>query len=186
VGATLPAFRRETLTQSIFDRTGIDILAFADRAALAGEMRARGLNAPEDDTWPQLVDELLSKHVEPTLSEPTILFDYPVEMSPFAKTHRSDPRLVERFEAYVGGIEIANAFTELNDPDEQRRRFEAQRALAGAGDEETQPYDEAFLQALEHGMPPTGGIGIGIDRLVMVLTGRRSIREVVLFPAMRD
>ena len=89
-------------------------------------------------------------------------------------------------EAYVGGIEIANAFTELNDPDEQRRRFEEQRALAAAGDEETQPYDESFLQALEHGMPPTGGIGIGIDRLVMMLTRQRSIREVVLFPAMRD
>jgi lysyl-tRNA synthetase class 2 len=107
-------------------------------------------------------------------------------MSPFAKDHRAEPGLVERFEAYVDGMEIANAFTELNDPDEQRRRFVAQRELAGAGDLEAQPYDEAFLQALEQGMPPTGGIGIGIDRLVMVLSGRRSIREVVLFPAMRD
>jgi len=181
-----PPWRRETLLDAIRDRTGIDILEHADRDSLAEAMAARGLSVPKDETWPQLVDELLSKHVEPTLIEPTFLMDYPVELSPFAKRHRVDPRLVERFEAYVGGMEIANAFTELNDPDEQRRRFEEQRALAGAGDEETQPYDEGFLEALEQGMPPTGGIGIGIDRLVMVVTGQRSIREVVLFPAMRD
>jgi lysyl-tRNA synthetase class 2 len=181
-----PPWRRETLTSAILSRTGVDIARLRDRDALASEMVSRGLAAPSEDSWPQLVDELLSKHVEPTLIEPTFLIDYPVELSPFAKRHRSDPSLVERFEAYVGGMEFANAFTELNDPDEQRRRFEDQRALAGAGDPEAQPYDEAYVQALEHGMPPTGGIGIGIDRLVMVLTGRRSIREVVLFPAMRD
>jgi lysyl-tRNA synthetase class 2 len=112
--------------------------------------------------------------------------DYPIELSPFAKAHRTEPGLVERWEAYAGGFEIANAFSELNDPDEQRRRFEFQRAQAQAGDEEAQPFDESFLAALEQGMPPTGGVGVGIDRLVMVMTGRRSIREVVLFPAMRD
>jgi lysyl-tRNA synthetase class 2 len=179
-------WRRETLAEAILTRTGIDIREFPDRDALAQAMAARGLSVPSEDTWPQLVDELLSKYVEPTLIEPTFILDYPVAMSPFAKRHRSEPGYVERFEAYIGGMEVANAFTELNDPDEQRRRFEEQRALAGAGDEEAQPYDEAFLQALEQGMPPTGGIGVGIDRLVMILTGKRSIREVVLFPAMRD
>lgn len=182
-----PPWRREALADAIRSRAGVDILdGVGDRDRLATAMEAQGLPAPPGDTWAQLVDELVTKHVEPTLIEPTFLFDYPVELSPFAKHHRDDPRLVERWEAYCQGMEIANAFTELNDPDEQRRRFEQQRADAAAGDEEAQPFDEAFVQALEQGMPPTGGVGIGIDRLVMVLTGRRSIREVVLFPAMRD
>src|ERR1019366_1542751 len=137
-----PPWRRETLAGAILERTGIDILSVRERDALAAEMQARGLNVPEQDTWPQLVDELLSKHVEPTLIEPTFLLDYPVELSPFAKRHRIEEGLVERFEAYIDGMEIANAFTELNDPDEQRRRFEGQRRLAAAGDEEAQPYDE--------------------------------------------
>ena len=137
-------------------------------------------------TWAKLVDDLLSKHVEPKLEQPTFVLDYPKELSPFAKDHRSEPGLVERFECFAAGMEFANAFTELNDPDEQRARFEQQRADEAAGDEETQPYDEDYVRALEQGMPPTGGIGVGIDRLVMILSGRRSIREVVLFPAMRD
>jgi lysyl-tRNA synthetase class 2 len=154
---------------------------------LVAAIDAAGLEVRvEDRSWPQLVDDLLSKCVEPKLQEPTFVLDYPVELSPFAKAHRSEPGLVERFEAFCFGMEIANAFTELNDPDEQRARFEAQaRALAG-GDQEAQPFDEVFLQALEQGMPPTGGLGLGIDRLTMAMTGRHSIREVVLFPAMRD
>jgi lysyl-tRNA synthetase, class II len=179
-------WHRETLAGSIESRTGIDIRVLGDRDSLAAAMTAKGLKVPETDSWPQLVDELVSKHVEPTLQEPTLLIDFPVELSPLAKRHRSEPGLVERFEAFIGGMEVANAFSELNDPDDQRRRFEAQRALAAGGDEEAQPYDEAYIQALEQGMPPTGGIGIGIDRLVMQLTGRTTIREVVFFPAMRD
>jgi lysyl-tRNA synthetase, class II len=180
-----PPWARETFGGAIAQRTGIDIYAHRSLEALQQAMRERDLEIPDEDTWAQLVDHLLSKYVEPTLEAPTFLMDYPVELSPFAKRHRSEEGLVERWEVFVDGMEFANAFTELNDPDEQRRRFEEQVAAAAAGDEEAHPFDEAFVQALEHGMPPTGGIGIGIDRLVMVLTGVRSIREVVLFPAMR-
>jgi lysyl-tRNA synthetase, class II len=182
-----PPWHRETLGGAIQSRTGVDIYAHRDLESLRAEMVARGLDpAVHETTWARLVDHLLSKYVEPQLIEPTFLFDYPVELSPLAKKHRSEPGLVERFEVFAGGMEFGNAFTELNDPDDQRERFAAQRAEAAAGDDEAMPYDEAYVRALEHGMPPTGGIGIGIDRLVMLLTGRDTIREVVLFPAMRD
>jgi len=147
--------------------------------------KEKGIELDPNETWPRLVDDLLSKHVEPEIKDPTFILDYPVELSPFAKHHRTEPGLVERFECFAGGMEFANAFTELNDPDEQRARFEEQQRHAAEGDEEAQPYDEDYVQALEHGMPPTGGIGVGIDRLVMLLAGSRSLREVVLFPAMR-
>ena len=178
-------WRRETLADAIGARSGVDILANREPASLQAAMRERGLEVPEEETWGQLVDHLLSKYVEPELVQPTFLRDYPVEISPFAKRHRAAPGLTERWEAFAGGMEFANAFTELNDPDDQRARFEDQRRFAAEGDAEAHPFDEAYLQALEHGMPPTGGIGIGIDRLVMLLTGQDTIREVVLFPAMR-
>ena len=178
-----PPWRRMTLREAVRERTGIDVLEHPTRERLAAAM---GSEADPEEGWGKLVDGLLSKEVEPTLIEPTFVLDYPVEMSPFAKRHRSEDDLVERWEAFAGGFEIANAFTELNDPDEQRRRFQAQVEELRRGDEEAQPFDEAFLQALEYGMPPTGGAGLGIDRLVMLLTGARSLREVILFPAMRS
>ena len=164
-------WKRTTLRDAIKEKTGLDIASD---------------ELPGEGPWAKRVDDLLSKHVEPELQDPTLILDYPKELSPFAKDHRSEAGLVERFEAFAGGMEFANAFTELNDPDEQRARFEQQARDEAAGDVETQPYDEDYVRALEHGMPPTGGIGIGIDRLVMILSGRHSIREVVLFPAMRS
>ena len=178
-----PPWRRVTLREAIKERTGIDVLEHPSREQLA---EAMGSEPDPEEGWGKLVDGLLSKEVEPTLIQPTFVVDYPVELSPFAKRHRSDEGLVERWEAFVGGIEISNSFTELNDPDEQRRRFEAQAEEIARGDEETQPYDETFIESLEQGMPPTGGAGLGIDRLVMILTGAKSLREVVLFPAMRN
>jgi lysyl-tRNA synthetase, class II len=180
-----PPWRRMTLREAILERTGVDVLEHRDRDALVAAAAERGISLDSSETWPKLVDGLLSKQVEPELKQPTFILDYPVELSPFAKDHRSEPGLVERFECFAAGMEFANAFTELNDPDEQRARFEEQSRQTAEGDEETQPYDEDYVRALEHGMPPTGGIGVGIDRLVMVLSGRSSIREVVFFPAMR-
>ncbi len=181
-------WKRITLRDAILEQTGIDVLEHRERDALAAVIDAHPTHRipTKDRTWPQLVDDLLGEFVEPTLQQPTFLMDYPVELSPFAKRHREIDGLTERFEAYICGIEIANAFTELNDPDDQRARFEAQVRYAGEGDEEAQPYDESYVRALEHGMPPTGGVGVGIDRLTMILTGRDTIREVILFPALRD
>jgi lysyl-tRNA synthetase class 2 len=183
---TSTPWRRVTLTAAIEERTGINVLDHRDRDALVAAAKEKGIELDPTETWPQLVDELLSKHVEPHITDPTFITDYPVELSPLAKKHRTTPGLVERFECFAGGMEFANAFTELNDPDEQRLRFEDQKRQLAEGDEEAQPYDEDFVRALEHGMPPAGGIGVGIDRLVMLLSGRTSIREVVLFPAMRN
>ncbi|GAC1484403.1 MAG: hypothetical protein NVS1B9_00880 [Solirubrobacteraceae bacterium] len=179
-------WQRLSFRAAVHERTAIDLAADRTAEQLASSIKQRGLDLPtEGRSWAEMADDLLSKWVEPTLQQPTFVFDYPVELSPFAKAHRSEPGLVERWEAFVGGMEIANAFSELNDPDEQRERF-LRGAREDDSDAEVQPYDEGFVQALEYGMPPTGGVGLGIDRLVMVISGRRSIREVVLFPAMRD
>ena len=178
-----PPWRRITLRDAIREETGIDVMEHPSREELA---KAMGGEPDPEEGWGKLVDGLLSKEVEPKLIQPTFIVDYPVELSPFAKRHRSEEGLVERWEAFVGGIEISNSFTELNDPDEQRRRFEQQAAESERGDEEAQPYDETFVAALEQGMPPTGGAGLGIDRLVMLLAGAATLREVLLFPAMRS
>jgi lysyl-tRNA synthetase, class II len=178
-----PPWRRLTMRDAISEHAGIDIAEHPTREALAAAMDSE---ADPEEGWGKLVDGLLSKAVEPNLREPTFILDYPVEMSPFAKRHRTEEGLVERWEAFCGGFEIANAFSELNDPDEQRRRFEAQAEELRRGDEEAQPFDESYVEALEQGMPPTGGVGLGIDRLVMLLTGAKTLREVVLFPAMRS
>jgi lysyl-tRNA synthetase class 2 len=175
---------RTPMRDAILQESGIDVLALSEAGALRDAMRGAGLAAAAP-TWGQLVDELFSELVEPKLVQPAFITDYPVELSPLAKRSATDPRLVERFELFVAGMEIGNAFSELNDPDDQRARFEAQRRAAAAGDEEAHPMDEDYLRALEHGLPPTGGLGVGVDRLVMVLSDAPSLRETILFPHVR-
>jgi len=180
-----PPWRRVTLREVIREHSGIDYTAYPDRDSLAAAMGAKGIEVDPKAGRGKLIDELLSQFVEPTLIQPTFVLDYPVELSPFAKRKPGDASTAERFEAFAGGMEIANAFSELNDPRDQRERFLEQLRLREQGDEETQVMDEDYLVALEHGMPPTGGLGMGVDRLVMLLTDRQSIREVILFPQLR-
>jgi lysyl-tRNA synthetase, class II len=153
---------------------------------LRAKLDAAGVDTSHDKTWAQLVDHAYSHFVEPELIQPTFVIDWPIEMSPFARSTDDDPRLVERFEAVVGGMEFANAFSELNDSAEQAERFEMQAAEKAAGDVNAEEGDPDYVEALSYGMPPTGGLGVGIDRLAMVLLGKDSVRDVVLFPAQRS
>ena len=181
-----PPWPRLELRQAIIGYAGIDFEEFPDADSLRNKMRDMNLEVDPEKNRGRLIDELLSTFVEPNLMQPTFLVDYPIDMSPLAKTKPDNERLVERFEAFAGGMEIANAFTELNDPIEQRRRFLKQQEAHKAEDKIEETIDEDFLLALEYGMPPTGGLGVGIDRLVMLLTGKQSIREVILFPQLKE
>ncbi len=181
-----PPWQRLELRQAITEHAGIDFEEFPDANSLRDKMRELDIEVDPEKDRGRLIDELIATFVEPNLTQPTFLVDYPIEMSPLAKTKPESERLVERFEAFAGGMEIANAFTELNDPVEQRNRFTKQLKERKAEDKIAETIDEDFLLALEYGMPPTGGLGVGIDRLVMLFTNQPSIREVILFPQLKE
>ncbi|MBI1933487.1 MAG: lysine--tRNA ligase [Ignavibacteriales bacterium] len=179
-----PPWKRISMVDEIKKETNIDVLEIA-KEDLAKEVKKRGIKLTGGESKGKLIDELFSAVVEPRLIQPTFVMDYPVELSPLAKKHRTREGLVERFEGYVLGREICNAFSELNDPIDQKERFEEQVRFIEEGDEEAHQIDEDYVRALEYGMPPTAGLGVGIDRLTMLLTNQPSIRDVILFPQMR-
>lgn len=177
-------YRRLSVYEGILEYTGHDVSEM-DETALRGVCRTLGIHVDASMAKGKLIDEIFSEKVEPQLVQPTFVTDHPIEMTPLAKKHRTKPGLVERFELYVNCKEIANAYSELNDPIDQRERFEDQLKLAARGDDEAMAMDEDFLRSLEYGMPPTSGLGIGIDRLAMLFTNQTSIQEVLFFPQMR-
>lgn len=180
-----PPWQRVTLRDAALKVTGVDYLQYPTADELAAAMQAKGLPTKPGATWGYLIDKGLLGTVEPTLIQPTFVMDYPRDISPLAKTKPDDPTHVERFEFFIGGIEMGNAFTELNDPFDQEQRFLEMGQLYDADDEEAHPMDDDYLRAMKYGMPPNGGFGIGVDRLVMLLTDQPTIREVVLFPQLR-
>jgi len=177
-------FKRITMCGSIQEKTGADVLEM-DETALRSLCAKHHIHVEPSMGKGKLIDELFSALVQPKLIQPTFVCDFPLEMSPLCKKHRDDPRLTERFELFVNGFELANAYSELNDPIDQRERFEEQLKLQARGDDEAMFIDQDFLRALEYGMPPTSGVGIGLDRLVMLLTNNPAIQEVLFFPQMR-
>ncbi|MCC6905477.1 MAG: lysine--tRNA ligase [Anaerolineae bacterium] len=179
-----PPWRRISMHEAILEYAGIDYAAHPDTADLYRAIRAKGYEANPDHKWGELVGDLLDV-VEPNLIQPTFITDYPIDISPLAKKKPGDPRHVERFEFFIAGLEMGNAFTELNDPLDQEARFIEMGRLYGTDSEEAHPVDEDYLRAMRYGMPPNGGFGMGIDRLVMLLTDQPNIREVLLFPALR-
>jgi lysyl-tRNA synthetase class 2 len=181
-----PPWQRLSLRDAVKEHSQIDFVKYPTVDELRKKMRSLNIEVDPQKNWAKLIDELLKTFVRPKLIQPAIIFDYPVSMSPLAKNKPGEERVAERFQAFAGGMEIANAYTELNDPIEQRKRFEEQLQERQGEDEERWAIDEDFLLALEYGMPPAGGLGVGIDRLVMVLTGQQSIREVILFPQLKE
>jgi lysyl-tRNA synthetase class 2 len=181
-----PPWRRITLRQALIDATGIDFLETTDQAEMYRRAKAAGADVEPTTVWPRIVDELMKTFVRPTLIEPTFLIDYPVELSPLAKRSPDDPRLVERFQPFIAGLEMGNAYTELNDPMDQLQRFMEQARDREAGDADAMMIDLDYVNALMYGMPPTGGFGLGIDRLTMLFTNQQNIREVILFPHLRS
>jgi len=179
-----PPWKRVYLREAVIEACGIDVEEYPDAEQLHERMLQAGMRVEGEPRRAKLIDDLISTFVEPKLVQPTFLLDYPIDMSPFPKRKRGNDRMVERFEAFISGMEFANAFTELNDPVDQRERLE-QQLREQVGDEEVEIADEDFIEAMEYGMPPTGGLGIGIDRLVMLLTGQDSIRDVILFPQLK-